>query len=284
MTESDRSIRMPRTPRTRTSLFLLFLLFGIVVFAVPAVLPDAVGAVVLAAALVGFLLALFRRRRTAGSQDPQAALCLAFGAAALVNLLGTAPFALGLVITNRDQLLEWQLLRTLFAVVVILAFTGFSRESLGSIYLRKGRLVLGLGIGLGAFAFFYLTAPSGAHLVTGQSVTFPTVVALSAWLFPFVLSNGLREELLFRGLFLSKYDALLGPRIANVLQAAVFSLSHLGEVYTASLLFFLVETLILGLILGFLMQRTKSLLGSALAHAGTDVPIVVVLLTSFVAP
>ncbi len=284
MTESDRSIPIPRTPRTRTSFFLLFLLFGIVVFAVPAVLPDAVGSVLLAAALVGFLLALVRRRGTAGSQDPLAALCLAFGAAALVNLLGTAPFALGLVITNRDQLLGWQLLRTLFAVVVILAFTGFSRESLGSIYLRKGRLVLGLAIGLGAFAFFYLTAPSGAQLVTGQSVTFPTVVALSAWLFPFVLSNGLREELLFRGLFLSKYDTLLGPRVANVLQAMVFSLSHLGEVYTASLLFFLVETLLLGLILGFLMQRTKSLLGSALAHAGTDVPIVVVLLTSFVAP
>lgn len=252
-------------------------------FAVPAALPDVLGTLWLTGTTVLLFVAFFWTRRD-GRGPPLASLYLAFAAAAVVNLLGTVPFVLGLALTNRDQFLGWQLLRTLFAVVVILTCTGLYGEKPDALYLRKGRLFLGLGIGLGAFAFFYLTGPQGGLLVTGQTVSLPTEVSLSAWLLPFVLSNGLREELLFRGLFLNKYSSFVGPRTANLLQAMVFSLSHVGEVYTTSLVFFLVETFLLGLGLGYFMQRTRSLLGPALAHAGTDVPIVVVLLSNLATP
>lgn len=283
MEGTDRSA-LPGAPGKRLGSFVVFLLFGIVVFAVPAVLPDVAGAVWLTATSVGFLLAFFRFRQKEGPANPLGTLCLPFAAASLVMLLQTVPFALGLAITNRNEFLGWQAVRTLFAVAVIVMFTRLSGEKLGSLYLRKGRLALGLIVGVGAFALLYVTAPQGSGLITGQTVTLDTEIALSAWLIPFVLLNGLREELMFRGLFLQKYQAILGAPVANLLQAIVFSLSHLGEVYTPTLLFFLVETLILGLIWGFLMQKTNSLIGSALFHAGADVPIVVVLLSSFVAP
>ncbi|BAI60832.1 hypothetical protein MCP_0760 [Methanocella paludicola SANAE] len=93
-----------------------------------------------------------------------------------------------------------------------------------------------------------------------------------------VILNGIREELLYRGLFLKKYEPVFGPIVSNVLQALIFSLSHTvagrGAIaYTSFTLAFVVITFLLGLALGYLMRRTDSLLGPVLFHAGTDIPI-----------
>jgi len=89
-----------------------------------------------------------------------------------------------------------------------------------------------------------------------------------------VLSNGVREELWFRGLFLKKYESILGVDASNFLQAIIFSQAHLGSQYTPFLLIFLVITFFLGLAFGAVMQKTESLLGAVLFHAGTDIPAV----------
>jgi uncharacterized protein len=93
-----------------------------------------------------------------------------------------------------------------------------------------------------------------------------------------VLLNGLREELWFRGLFLKRYERFLGPGASNVLTAIIFTSFHVQVQYTPQLLPFLGFTFILGLVLGSLMQRSGSILGSVLFHAGSDIPIFLVYL------
>jgi len=88
-----------------------------------------------------------------------------------------------------------------------------------------------------------------------------------------VLSNGLREELWFRGIFLKKYGKFLGPLPSNLLQATIFTAFHVQVRYTPSLLPFLGITFILGLWLGYMMQRSGNLLAAAIFHAGADIPI-----------
>jgi hypothetical protein len=98
------------------------------------------------------------------------------------------------------------------------------------------------------------------------------------WILPIVFANGLREELLYRGLFLRKYESLLGKAPSGLLQALIFSLSHsvagIGITqYTPYISLLVVSTFILGLVLGYVMQKTDSIIGPILLHAGTDIPI-----------
>jgi membrane protease YdiL (CAAX protease family) len=98
------------------------------------------------------------------------------------------------------------------------------------------------------------------------------------WIIPIVLLNGVREELLYRGLFLKKYEVKLGPKTSNLLQAIIFSLSHsvagVGlNTYTPFIWALVIFTFALGLAWGYIMQRTDSILGSVLFHAGTDIPV-----------
>jgi len=77
---------------------------------------------------------------------------------------------------------------------------------------------------------------------------------------------------------LKKYDPLLGSRSSNVLQAIIFSLSHTvagrGVIaYTSYMPVLVVFTLALGLVWGFLMQKTNNIYGSVLFHAGSDLPV-----------
>jgi membrane protease YdiL (CAAX protease family) len=58
----------------------------------------------------------------------------------------------------------------------------------------------------------------------------------------------------------------------NLLQAIIFFTIPLGSQYTTSLLIFTVITFFLGLAFGAVTQKTDSLLGSILFHAGTDTP------------
>ncbi len=62
--------------------------------------------------------------------------------------------------------------------------------------------------------------------------------------------------------------------MTNLLQALVFSTIHLGVVFTPEPLLFLAITFLLGLAWGYTVQRTESVLGSILFHAGTDIVLI----------
>ena len=175
-----------------------------------------------------------------------------------------------------DGIVLEKLLETILVVVPILLILKFSGSELDSLYLKKGNLKLGLIIGVSVLLFFLITSVEVSMLLFGaQDVTAENVILWSPWIMIFAFSNGLKEELLYRGLFLRKYESYLGKDTANFLQALIFTLAHLGSQYTPELLIFAVITFFLGLGFGAVMQKTDSLLGSILSHAGADIPVVI---------
>ena len=86
----------------------------------------------------------------------------------------------------------------------------------------------------------------------------------------FLISNGIMEELLYRGLFLRKYEPFLGKGLSNFLTAAVFTVMHTQVTYPADMIQFMVIVLILSLVWGYLIQKTDSLWGAVLFHAAGD--------------
>ena len=171
------------------------------------------------------------------------------------------------------------LVSTSIIVSTIIILTKVSGNSIGSIFLKKGKLRLGLTFGFVGFLIFALTAvPVAQYLFQGQNLSLDRAIAWLPWILPIVLLNGVREELLYRGLFLKKFEPKLGLKTSNLLQAIIFSLSHsvagMGlNGYTPYVWALVVFTFSLGLVWGYIMQRTDSIIGSALFHAGTDIPI-----------
>lgn len=157
----------------------------------------------------------------------------------------------------------------LFAVIVLGKLLGID---FGSIYLRKGRLRLGLAIGLAGFACMGLFAVLEAH---GMGIGNPRILTLLPWILTFVLANGFFEELLMRGLFLKKFEAFLGAPLSNLVTAFIFAIGHAGVTYSADILVFVVITFVFALVWGNLMQKTGALWGSALFHAGGDILLVI---------
>jgi membrane protease YdiL (CAAX protease family) len=103
------------------------------------------------------------------------------------------------------------------------------------------------------------------------------VVPWIPWILLFVLANSFNEELLFRGLFLRKLGPLLGAFPANLCMAISFVALHYGVDYTQNILMILVLLLPLGLALGYVMQKTNSIIGSWLIHASVDIAVVLAL-------
>ena len=56
--------------------------------------------------------------------------------------------------------------------------------------------------------------------------------------------------------------------------AIVFALAHVQVNYTAQVAGFVAFVFVLGLLWGLLMQKSKSIWGSVLFHAGADVAII----------
>jgi membrane protease YdiL (CAAX protease family) len=159
-------------------------------------------------------------------------------------------------------------------VCVIILFTEISGGSLGSIYIHKGNLKQGLTIGLIAFVFAAAgSIPMSTLLFKGRDLDLARMIPWMPWLLIFVLANATLEELLFRGLFLRKLEPFYGKFISNCLIAFVFTVLHGAAAYTSDQYMFLAVLFPLALAWGYIMQKTDSLWGSILFHAGMDIPI-----------
>jgi membrane protease YdiL (CAAX protease family) len=163
-------------------------------------------------------------------------------------------------------------------VVVILIVNRIFGFDLGSIYVQKGHLKRGLAIGLGGFAVFsVLTFFQSKE----QGIEIAQIVPVIPWILLFVLANGFMEELLFRGLFLKRYEPFLGGQLSVLVTALVFTAVHMQVGYVQDLWGFLVLVFLLALAWGELMRNTNSLIGSGLFHAGADLLIITGVLASF---
>lgn len=174
-----------------------------------------------------------------------------------------------------------QLVSTISLVVPMILLTKASGSDLKSIFIDKTRNRWALVVGIIGFLVFYLFTASGhaQRFFPNNGVTLPGFLALTPAIIVLVLCNGLREELWFRGLFLKKYGKLFGAMFSNMLSAIIFTSFHVQVTYTPALLSFLGIALIEGLFLGYLMQKSGSVLASAILHAGSDIPIFLVYLS-----
>ena len=167
-------------------------------------------------------------------------------------------------------------LNELFVVLsVILVFTFLSGDQLGSIYIQKGNLKMGYSIGLIGFLFFAVSAIPMASLFNAQDLSLSRILPWIPWILIYVFANATMEELLFRGLFLRKLEPFFGKFVSNLLIAIIFSVIHLSGNLTGDERIFVAFLFPFALLLGYIMQKTDSVWGSILFHAGMDIPVII---------
>jgi membrane protease YdiL (CAAX protease family) len=102
------------------------------------------------------------------------------------------------------------------------------------------------------------------------------------WLLIFIFANSIMEEFWFRGLFLKKYEPVIGRWPAILVTALVFGTSHIFATYEfpGGEFIFGMVVFILGLVGAQAMFKEDGLVGPVLFHAGYDLMIIMPVLYS----
>jgi uncharacterized protein len=270
----------------RFGLFVLLTICGFLIFALTMTFVPVLPVWANYAARVGFLVvfgALWWVARDGHRLSRFRPVFFAYFTAVLGLSLGFF-FAdrglelLGLTTQTPIGIAVAKFLQASLIVIGILAVARLCGEDLASLYLRKGRLILGLSVGLitaAALLVLSLLQPAVRALGTAK------LVSLAPWILLFVVSNAFMEELLFRGLFLGRYEPLIGKWLTIFSTALAFTLAHMQVTYAPKLWVFLLVTLGFSIAWGWLMQKTGSLWGSVLFHAGADLLIILPIFSSF---
>ena len=264
----------------RLGLFILFLICGLSVFlinvAFSPLIPENIGFVL----KMGLVVVFFALSMLACSSERFHrlwqvffAFCIAAFALLATSYMGDWGLRIfDLNTTTPQGLAVAKLSESLVIVFCIILLTRISGSDMGSIFIAKGNLRLGLIIGL--TSFIILSALS-VLLAKAENIDPEIVLSFAPWALVFVLANGFMEELLYRGLFLKKLAPFFRNRLSNILTALIFTLAHIQVTYTQDLPVFLVITFLFALAWGYVMQKTNSLLASGLFHAGADTLIIV---------
>ena len=196
----------------------------------------------------------------------------------VTRILGQAPVSGNPLASTVSGTVVIELDELLLTVIAVLVVVWISRSSLGSIYLRRGRFGRAYVIGIvGFLAFYVLTFRVLSHtsfMAVHGSFSFSRYLSLTPALLIAVAANGFLEELMFRGLLMSKLNIAFGPYLSTFVQAVVFASWHVGVTYTSSAVVFVVFVVFpLGLFAGYLTRSSGSIFPSALFHAGVDMPI-----------
>lgn len=157
-------------------------------------------------------------------------------------------------------------------VIAILVGMWFVEKDFTPIFLQGGNLRKSAKIGVLAS----LAALIPFLLMGGFGLSASPAMILSwiPWMAIFALSNGFMEELMIRGIFLRKYEALLGERQSLLLTSVIFAVFHqaiIGYTDIASFSIFMGMTFFLGLIWGYVIQKSDNIWGAVFAHAIADI-------------
>jgi uncharacterized protein len=280
-----------KTAGQRVVFFMLFLALGLLIFVMFShmrpTLPNSIDIIGRIFMIAGFLVVALLARRSQRFEKYWQVLFACFIASLATSIDYYLP--------SRDWLLQLfhisiktpagiaidKLDSSIIIIVSVILLTKISGSNLSSIYLKKGNLKKGLIIGL--IAFFVAIAgsiPVSEMFFGARDLQMEKVLSWTPWILIFVLGNAFNEELLFRGLFLRKFSPFVGRFLSNLVIAIPFTLHHTGVSYTPDALMFLTILLPLALAWGFVMQKTDSLWGSVLFHAGTDIPIVLAIFST----
>ena len=161
----------------------------------------------------------------------------------------------------------------LHIVPVILVLTFIAGDNLKSLFIQKGNLKRGLRFGLISFAAFAVVF---VVMVRNNNDFFPSLGRAIPWVLLFIFANSIMEELWFRGIFLKKFEPLIGRMAAILVTSLVFGASHINATYTfpgGPVVFGLV-VFGLGVAGAYAMYKDDSLIGPVLFHAGYDLMII----------
>jgi membrane protease YdiL (CAAX protease family) len=164
----------------------------------------------------------------------------------------------------------------IISLVLILSFI-IGGYKLKSIYLAKGRLISGLIIGIIVFIILGYLALNNPQQKPEPGFLHRNVV----WILVFVFANSFMEELLFRGIFLEKLNIWFKPAWSIILTSVCFAVPHLTVNYSPNVLFFSGIVFVLGMICGFAMYYTRSIIAPMLIHAGADLMIIIPVFASY---
>jgi membrane protease YdiL (CAAX protease family) len=166
---------------------------------------------------------------------------------------------------------------SLLGILIILVLNRLAGQKMDALYIRRGKLKLGLIVGLAAFVLMIATViPVTETYFKGQNLTWTRILPWTPWVLIFVLANASNEELIFRGLFIGKMEPFLGKFLTNIVTTIPFVLVHSYTGYAADQIVFLaLQLLPFSLAWCWFMQKTNSIWGSILFHAAMDIPIVV---------
>jgi len=174
------------------------------------------------------------------------------------------------VTTNTSQGLAIEkVCEMLLKVVPIIVLVKLSGADMGSVFIKRGNLKLSLGIG--ALVFIFLA--TATFMFAAQRFTsVDTLIAAVVWGLVFSFANSFMEELWLRGIFLKRYEPVLGVHASVWLTAIIFALMHSLVFYfdPLALSFFVLNTLSLGLACGYLMMKSDNIWGAVLIHAASD--------------
>ena len=160
---------------------------------------------------------------------------------------------------------------------VLIVSSLIAKYDLKSIYLAKGRLITGLVTGIIFFVLFGYMA-----LNNPQQKPEPGFISKNIlWILMFVLANGFIEELIFRGILLEKLNKFFKPIWSIILTSFCFAAPHLTVSYQPNVILFFGICFILGMICGYAMHYTRSIIAPALIHAGADLMIIIPIFSSY---
>jgi membrane protease YdiL (CAAX protease family) len=164
-------------------------------------------------------------------------------------------------------------------VVPLLLLTWVAGQSWGSVFLKMGRLKTGLIAGGVSFVIFAIL---GVLVGAGSGVNLQAMVYDLPWILIFVFANAFMEELWFRGIFLKRFEPLIGRWPSMVVTAIPFGVSHIMATYVSpsQTLVFGCVVFMLGILEAYFMYKTDSLIGPVLLHAGYDLLIIVPVLAT----
>lgn len=280
----------------RFILGFIFIVISFVIIVVPILIQNIGAPLFLPATIYGTimtsltLIATIKFKNSEKYQKHTPLIYLFFMASCTTTVFGLINSYILYPFLPRTQFRNawWTAISTVVMCGMIIGLTAISKRWFKtkktvreSLYLQKGKLVLGLILGVSMFAIFFILQvwlananlfDTGGHTVTWSNVR--------SWLFPSLtwsFANGFREELWARGMVFQKTEPYLGKFGANFVQALPFAVAHLTVSYVGqdpvAHYIFVGICFIMALIWGWMLQKTKSLIGPSIAHAGIDLPI-----------
>jgi membrane protease YdiL (CAAX protease family) len=232
---------------------------------------------VLTVALLVVSLALRRSRKLSHYAPPATSLFIA-SAALLFLSTGVLELRRGEMDLLEDLALD-KASQFLHVVPVLIALSLIAGRRWRYLFIARGDLRRGLLFG----SISFVTFAAIAYLVQSGSQDFPRLTARSIGLvLAWVFLNATMEELWFRGLFLKPYRAVAGRTGAMLVTSLVFGVQHVFATYDfpGGPIVFGIVVFSLGLVSAYAMDRTESLIGPILFHAGYDLIILAPVLAS----